>query len=228
MQGLARPAIFLVTTGAATCEDDKGWHAALESASLAAAAGIDVVQVREPNLPDRALVTLVRLVVRATTGSPTAVVVNNRPDIAVAAGASGVHLRGEGVSAARVRTIVPSGFLIGRSVHSLAEARAAALEGGVDYLFFGTTFRSASKLPGHEVQGAAALAAVCRDTRIPVIAIGGVTLQNAREVAAAGAAGIAAIGLFADAARGQSGRMAQVARELRAAFPKAVGPIHDN
>jgi thiamine-phosphate diphosphorylase len=220
MATLAHPAVFLVTTGAATREDDEGWHAALDSASLAAGAGVDVVQVREPNLADRALIALVRNIIRTTSGSPTVVIVNNRADIAVAAGASGVHLRADGVSAARVRTIVPSGFLIGRSVHSLAEARTAAVEGGVDYLFFGTTFRSASKSPGHDVQGRAALASVCHGTDIPVIAIGGVTLQNVREAATAGAAGVAAIGLFAEAARWESGRMAQVTRELRAAFSK--------
>jgi len=227
MATLAHPAVFLVTTGAAAHESDEGWQAALDSASLAAAAGVDAVQVREPNLADRDLITLVRQIVRATAGSPTAIIVNNRADIAVAAGASGVHLRADGISAARVRTIVPSEFLIGRSVHSLAEARTAAGEGGVDYLFFGTTFRSASKSAGHGVQGTAALASVCHGTDIPVIAIGGVTLQNVREAATAGAAGVAAIGLFADAARGDRANLAHVTRELRAAFSKALVPIHD-
>lgn len=223
----ARPAVVLVTTGSSHREDDDGWRAAVAGASAAAAAGIDVVQVREPDLPDRALFALVRNVIRETAGSTTGIVVNNRPDIAMAAGASGVHLRADGLSAARVRTLVPAGFLIGRSIHSLIEAREAAVEGAVDYLFFGTVFPSAGKTPGHHVQGTAALAEVCQSIDVPVIGIGGVTRDNVRELAKAGAGGLAAIGLFRDAVQADPGKLGDVVRDLRAAFAKASVRQHD-
>ena len=218
MPRLARPAIFLVTTGAARCQDDEGWRAAITGASHAAAAGIDVVQVREPDLPDRLLIALVKRALAEANGSPTRIVVNDRPDIALCCGADGVHLRADGMSAARVRTLLPSACLIGRSVHSLAEARAAAMENAVDYLLFGTVFRSASKPARHPVQGAAALQAVCQSVAVPVVAIGGVTLENVPEVAAAGAAGVAAIGLFAGDAGAGASRLGVLVRQLREAF----------
>src|SRR5688500_13298995 len=111
MPGLARPAIFLVTSGAARRADDEGWRAVVSSATQAAAAGIDVMQVREPDLPDRSLAVLVRTVVSHLRGSRTTVIVNDRPDIASACGAGGVHLRADGMSALRVRTLLPSEFL---------------------------------------------------------------------------------------------------------------------
>jgi thiamine-phosphate pyrophosphorylase len=218
MARLGRPAVFLVTSGAARRKVDEGWQAAISGASRAAAAGIDVIQVREPDLPDRALAELVRTVVGETDGSQTMVVVNDRPDVAVSAGAAGVHLRADGMPAARVRMLAPPGFLVGRSVHSLAEAREAALEGAVDYLFFGTVFRSASKSAGHEVQGTEALRIVCQSVGLPVIAIGGITARNAPEIAAAGAAGLAAIGLFAEGSLTEPGGLPALVRELREAF----------
>ncbi len=80
------------------------------------------------------------------------------------------------------------------------EAKAVESAGGCDYLLFGTVFPSASKPADHPVAGVGALAAVCRGVRLPVLAIGGIAIDNADAVSAAGAAGIAAIGLFADAA----------------------------
>jgi len=216
MAGLARPAIVLVTSGAATGEREEGWRAAIASASQAAAAGIDVVQIREPRLTDRSLGALVRCALRETQGSRTAVVVNDRPDIARCCGAAGVHLRADGMSAARVRGLLPGEFLVGRSVHSFAEAGEA--DRAVDYLLFGTVFESPSKSSGHVVQGPAALESICQRVNIPVIAIGGITVANVRKVAAAGAAGVAAISLFADAERTYPGGLSAVVRDLRAAF----------
>ena len=217
MSKLASPAIFLVTSGRARSEDDEGWRKALRSASTAAAAGIDVVQVREPELPDQPLAALVRSVVAEVSGSPTVVVVNDRPDVALSCRADGVHLRADGLSAARVRTLLPRDALIGRSVHSRVEARESAIEGAVDYLFFGTVFRSGNKAAAHPVQGPAALQAVCQSVSLPVIAIGGVTIDNVGEIAAAGAAGVAAIGLFAERTDARADLEALV-RQLREAF----------
>ena len=163
----------------------------------AARAGVHLVQVRERDLEGRALTALVGQCVRAVRGTRARVVVNDRLDVALATGAHGVHLRGDSVSATRVRAVVPPGFLVGRSVHSPAEAAHVTEEGGLDYLIFGTVFPSASK-PGRDAAGVAALTATVAATGLPVLAVGGITIDAARQVASSGAAGIAAIALFAD------------------------------
>ena len=162
----------------------------------AAHAGIHLVQVRERDLEGRELTRLAGACVAAVEGTAARVVVNDRLDVALAAGAHGVHLRGDSYPAARVRTVVPPGFLVGRSVHSADEAVAVAAAGGVDYLVFGSVFATASK-PGRPAAGLAELAAVAAAVPLPVLAVGGVTVENAWRVAQAGAAGAAAIGLFA-------------------------------
>jgi thiamine-phosphate pyrophosphorylase len=168
----------------------------VERAAHAARAGVDVIQVRERDLADAALVGLVRAIVRATAGTAARVVVNDRADIAILAGAAGVHLRGDSAAASRVRAMTAPGFLIGRSVHSLAEIDAAVADGGCDYLMFGTVFPSAGKPDGHPVAGLDALTAACARSPLPVIAIGGVDDAGAALVRDAGAAGFAAVGLF--------------------------------
>jgi thiamine-phosphate diphosphorylase len=165
-------------------------------AARAASAGVDVIQVREPDLSDRELCALVRSILRVSGGSPARVLVNDRPDIAMAAGAAGVHLRGDAAPASRVRTLTPEGFFIGRSVHTLEDVDAAAAGGGCDYLLFGTVFSSSGKPPGHPVAGLAALRAACARSPLPVIAIGGMDEGRAHLVRDAGAAGFAAVSMF--------------------------------
>ena len=160
-------------------------------------AGVDIVQIREPGLPDRVLLELVSRAVGVARGTRSVVLVNDRFDVALAAGAAGVHLRTSSVPAPAMRRRVPRGFLLGRSVHGAAEAARVASEGGLDYLTLGTVYASASK-PGRAACGVDALAAATRAVRLPVLAIGGVTVGRAREVLDVGAAGVAAIGLFAE------------------------------
>jgi thiamine-phosphate pyrophosphorylase len=168
----------------------------VKRAAHAARAGVDVVQVRERDLPDRLLAALVREIVGATAGTSARVIVNDRADIAIVADAAGVHLRGDSAPASRVRAIVPDGFLIGRSVHSLADVDAAVGHGGCDYLLFGTVFPSGGKPEGHPVAGLVALRQACARASLPVIAIGGMTEERAALVRAEGAAGFAAVDLF--------------------------------
>jgi len=165
--------------------------------SWAARAGVHLVQVRERDLDGGPLTALVRRCVEAVRGSGVRVLVNDRLDVALAAGAHGVHLRADSMPARSVRTACPPGFLIGRSVHATDEAIAAAAAGGLDYLLFGTVFTTASK-PGRAASGASALADAVAATSIPVLAVGGMTADKVGDVAAAGAAGFAAIGMFAD------------------------------
>src|SRR5215510_12707756 len=119
--------------------------ALVASVEAAARAGIDLVQVRERDLDGGALVRLVARCLDASRHTHTRVLVNDRVDVAMAAGAHGVHLRGDSVPAPRVRAIVPPGFLIGRSIHSREEAARVSVEGGLDYLMFGTVFSTTSK-----------------------------------------------------------------------------------
>jgi thiamine-phosphate pyrophosphorylase len=165
-------------------------------AANAVRAGVDVIQVRERDLPGGRLAALVRRIAGLAAGTSTRVTVNDRADVAIAAGAAGVHLRGDSLPASRVRTTVPEGFLIGRSVHSLEEVDAAIAGGGCDYLLFGTVFPSAGKPEGHPVAGLDALRAACARSSLPVIAIGGINEENAALVRDAGSAGVAAVGLF--------------------------------
>jgi len=166
--------------------------------AAAARAGVQLVQIRQPGLEARPLTELVTAVLDAVRGSRTRVLVNDRLDVALATGADGVHLRGDSPPAGRIRAVVPRGFLVGRSVHGLEEAQAVASDGTLDYLIYGTAFATESK-PGAPGAGNERLAAVCAAVSVPVLAVGGVTPARLGAVAAAGADGFAAIGLFARA-----------------------------
>ena len=170
-------------------------RALLDQAAWAAGAGIDLLQVREPDLETAPLAELVTALVAGVAGSGTRVVVNDRTDVALACRAHGVHLRHDSVPSDAARRIVPPGFLIGRSVHSTAQARAA---GPVDYLIAGTVFASRSKAGNAPLLGIDGLAEIVQAVSVPVLAIGGMTPARLDEIAAAGAAGAAGIGLFID------------------------------
>lgn len=169
----------------------------------AVAAGVDWVQIREKDLPARELLALARAAVRAAAearSSKVRVIVNDRLDVALAAGAAGVHLGGESLPA---RDVVrwcrggnaPANFLVGVSCHALEQA-CEAEDAGASYVFFGPVFDTPSKRPFGPPQGVSKLAEVCRAVQIPVIAIGGINGENGAECLRAGAAGVAAIRLF--------------------------------
>lgn len=159
-------------------------------------AGIDLIHVRERDLGARELTGLVRNCVAAVAGTQAKIVVNDRADVALAAGAHGVHLRSDSVDARSVRRLLPQDAVVGRSVHSADEAAAVARAGGLDYVIFGTLFPTASKNGMHRFTALSELSSACAVTRLPVLAIGGVTTDRVEEVARTGAAGVAAIGLF--------------------------------
>ena len=200
-RGLPYPFIVMVTDrrlyGSAVSGEGARFASLMAAVEASARAGIDAVQIREGGLEDAELLTLVTGITRRIAGTTARVLVNGRPDVAMMAGAWGVHLPANALPCARARTIVPESFVIGRSVHSVEEARAAADAGACDYLLFGTVFASHSKPVGHPVAGLEALKTVCAAVPIPVVAIGGMTADRARAVAEAGAAGVAGIGLFA-------------------------------
>ena len=168
------------------------------------AAGVDWVQIREKDLPARQLAALVREALRRTrTVNSTRILVNDRVDVALAEGAAGVHLGESSLPVHEVKSLIRSrvsgrDILVGVSCHSLESAKFAAT-GGADYIFFGPIFATPSKAAFGEPQGVARLAEICGALTIPVLAIGGITLENAGACFRAGAAGIAAIRLFQDA-----------------------------
>ena len=189
----------LVTDRHRLCSDSVAFEVArrrlVDQAKWAITSAVGLIQVRERDLEAADLATLVSDLVRLSRGSGTRVVVNDRVDVALACGADGVHLRHDSVRAEAVRTITPAGFLVGRSVHGLADAKEA---GPVDYLIAGTVFPTSSKPPATAPLGLDGLAEIVQAVAVPVLAIGGITRERLDEVAAIGAAGVAGIGLFID------------------------------
>jgi thiamine-phosphate pyrophosphorylase len=172
-------------------------NALVQRVAAVSAAGVNLVQIRERDMEARDLSRLVARCVTAVRNTRTRILVNDRLDVALTSGAHGVHLRGDSMPASRARALAPIGFLIGRSVHTVAEAVTAHAEGGLDYLLFGAVFATASK-PGQPPAGVQALADVVGATPLPVLAVGGISSDTAPQLDGAGCAGFAAIGWFAD------------------------------
>ena len=179
----------------------------LERVALLLQAGVDYLQIREKDLPGRELLALLDAVLALPNPHGTKVLVNERVDVALAAGAHGVHLPAHAVAPSRIRAIAPPGFVIGVSCHRLEEVERAEAE-GADLVVFGPVFDTPSKRMYGPPVGVEALEHAARGRRIPVLALGGITLENFRLCRAA--AGIAAIWLF-QAAEDPAG----LCRELR-------------
>jgi thiamine-phosphate pyrophosphorylase len=161
----------------------------------AARDGVERIQVREKDLCARDLCALVRRILDLAGPCGTQVIVNSRADVALAAGAHGVHLTGTSISPKSLRTILPPGFLVGVSTHSCEDLRAAETE-GADFVVYGPVFPVVSK-PGYAAHlGLEDLRRAVRTVTIPLIALGGVTHTNAAACIEAGAAGIAGISMF--------------------------------
>jgi thiamine-phosphate diphosphorylase len=158
------------------------------SAARAIRDGVDMLQVREKDLQARELFDLVCRVRDLAVGTKTRVLVNDRLDIALAAGIDGIHLPSNGLPAGRVRPLVR---VLGVSIHTVEEA-VNAEKARADFVVFGPVFETPGKTP----VGIEPLRRVVSAVRIPVLAIGGVDASSIPEVLATGAAGIAAIRLF--------------------------------
>ncbi len=192
------PVICIVTCGRGAPGSAER-HRLIARLGIAARAGANMVQIRERQFDDRLLTAFVQEVTSAVRPAKARVIVNDRTDVALAAGADGVHLKSNAPPAPDVRRMVPPGFVIGRSVHSEEEAAAVEAAGGCDYLVFGTVFRTSSKADDHPIAGLAALQRVCAAVSLPVLAIGGISPARVGDVCAAGAAGVAALSLFSEA-----------------------------
>ena len=173
----------------------------MQKIEQAAKAGVDWIQIREKDLSGRELAKLVEQAILGA-GNRSLVLVNDRVDVACAVGAAGVHLGESGLPPLEARKLVnrdgaETNFLMGVSAHSL-EGAIRAEQAGVDYVIFGPVYSTPSKAGFGEPQGVRRLQEICGRLTIPVLAIGGITLENTGECVAAGAAGIAAIRLFQD------------------------------
>ena len=200
---LSEPILYLITPGAATestTASSDEFQRILDQVSAAVASGIQLIQLREKNLPARVLHELTERVVEISRGSFTKVLVNDRADIAAGAGADGVHLSTRSLEPKVVRAAFGDNFMIGASTHSLAEATAAR-DGGADFAVLGPVFETKSKVKYGPALGLAVLANTCAALKpFPIIALGGLSEVNVSECLNAGASGIAGISLFSNPA----------------------------
>jgi thiamine-phosphate pyrophosphorylase len=159
-------------------------------------AGVDLIQIREKDLGTRALLAWAEAAIACARGCATRVVINDRLDVALAAGAHGVHLGSRSMPATSVRAAVSPHFCIGVSCHSAEEVWNAE-NAGADYALLGPVFETESKLRYGPPLGVHVLRRAVQGTRrLPLLALGGITVERVRECMAAGAAGVAGISIF--------------------------------
>ncbi|HEX7174297.1 MAG TPA: thiamine phosphate synthase [Pyrinomonadaceae bacterium] len=198
------PLTYLVTAGETTPDTtptSREFAAVLALVERAVVARVSLVQLREKRLPARVFYELAARAAAITRASGTRLLVNDRADIARAATCDGVHLTTQSLAPSAVRRAFGTDLLVGVSAHSLDEARAARDGGDADFCVLGPIFDTPSKVPYGAPLGLGAFRAVARALApFPVLAIGGVTTENAGTLLRAGAAGVAAIRMFSDSA----------------------------
>lgn len=183
--------------------------------AAAVAGGVDMVQLRDKELPGGALFEQA-MALQEVVPDHALLLVNERADVAAASGAGGVQLGETAMSTELVRTIVGGGSLIGRSVHSVDGAQAAAAS-GADFLLVGAMFATRSH-PGEEPSGPGLLERIrAAGVAVPLLAIGGITADNIAQVMTAGASGAAVITSVL-----ASGDPETAARRLKAAMMEAI------
>jgi thiamine-phosphate pyrophosphorylase len=185
------PLRCLITRGDLTADNfPQRKHEIIETIRGAVGSGIELVQIREKELPAKFIFELTAAAVNTAQDSLTRILVNDRLDIAIAAGADGVHMTGTSIPTGIVRKSVPVDFLVGVSTHLLDET-IAAQDNGADFAIYGPVFETPGKRKATSVEK---LAEICRAVDpFPVIAVGGIDASNYESVLSSGAAGFAAI-----------------------------------
>jgi thiamine-phosphate pyrophosphorylase len=194
IQDRRRPLVYLITDRRMLPQRARtpGLTSLIDFIKQAAAAGVDMVQIRERDLSAGEVCSIVEAVSGCV---PT--LVNDRADIA-AAYAAGVHLTTRSMPVGVVRAAFGPDILIGASTHTIGEVEAAEA-GGADFAVFGPVFETASKQMYGEPVGVDALQSAATRARIPLLALGGVNISNFRRALDAGAAGVAGISMFVEA-----------------------------
>lgn len=177
-------------------------------AAAAVFGGATMIQLRLKEESARSLVEVARTIQAMVPDVP--LVVNDRADVALAAGAAGVHVGVDDLAPALLRRVVPSGFIIGASVGSEEEAARAV---GADYVGIGPVYTTGTKADAGAAIGVARFAELATRCALPAVAIGGITSDRVSELMAAGAAGIAVISALFGASD-----PTQAARALRSAL----------
>ena len=215
MQTLPYPCLCLVT-------DRRLCAGSLdEKVAAAVSGGVDVVQLREKDMPGGDLLELA-LRLRAVTEGKALLIINDRLDVALAAGAGGLHLPEASLPVCDAKRVAPSELLVGKSIHGLSAASLASKE-GADYLVLGTIFPTASK-PGAETGGLDLLSRVASQVDTPILAIGGIDFRNVGSVMESGAQGAAVVSAILgspdpEGAARELKQLMSAAAESRAAQP---------
>jgi thiamine-phosphate pyrophosphorylase len=179
--------------------DARGGAAALAAVSAAVGAGAPVVQVRLKGCTDRVLHDFAAAVVGICAAARVTCLVNDRVDIALAVGAHGTHLGADDLPVAAARRVAGPAHLIGGTARDPQRARQLVAE-GADYLGVGPAYPTRTKTGLPDALGPAGVGAVARAVEVPVIAIGGITVDRAPDLLRAGAAGVAVVDAVAGAA----------------------------
>jgi len=170
-----------------------GSRSLLSVLKQSAEAGVPAIQLRERDLPTPEVLVLARTLQSITAAHAIPLLINDRVDLVVALNLDGVHLRANSLPVSAARRLVGEYRLVGISTHSAEEVRRANQD-GADYVVFGPIFDTPSKRPFGPPVGLDALTDVCRQSTIPVFAIGGITSARVRDVRRAGAHGVAVLG----------------------------------
>ncbi len=179
--------------------------------------GVDCIQIREKDLSDRALYDLTCDAVAFARKTKCKVLVNGRADIALAAGAAGVHLPSAGLRASEIRSCFPPNLTLGMSVHSIREARSRYCI-GTDYLILGHVFPTQSKSEFGLPLGLNFLQKFCAAVSLPVLGLGGIRPESIQSVLDAGAIGVAGISLFQNDAEFRRLVLTQRRQDAKPAF----------
>jgi thiamine-phosphate pyrophosphorylase len=200
--------IYVITDGNAA-------HSHVEIAAAAIAGGASVIQLREKEIPDRKLLEIAKIIRKLTLDSGTLFVINNRVDIAIACGADGVHVGQDDMPASDIRKLIGSEAILGVSTTNVDEAIKAEAD-GADYIGVGPIFPTMTKTDAGEALGLTTIPTSKQVIRIPLVAIGGISLENVASIASAGANSAAVISAVTGALD-----MTEAVKALAATFASA-------